>query len=112
MKDEYREGSDPAVSESVGVSSDEHEDTIKDIPLTAFVVLKFNDRIDLIREIPGMEIDHAPSMQEIRDMCRAAADDAQGSIITMRFTETLSRVANARDNAAKSGRLIKPRGIH
>jgi len=110
MSNEYREGQDPTVTETVGKASDEYEDEIREIPLTAFLVLQFKDRTDLVREVPGMKVDHTASMQEIRNTCTAIAADAQSTLTTMKFTESLAKAAEARERQGKNkkSRLVVP----
>lgn len=110
MGNDYREGHETVPEETVGKASDEHKDEIKEIPLTAVLVLKFKDRMDVVRDIPGLSIDHAPSMQEIRDMCQSVAADAQGSMVTMKFTESLAKAAEAREQHKRGGknRIVVP----
>jgi hypothetical protein len=88
---EYREGDDELkeeVKEEVVETPKEEvaETTQEVIPNTGFFVIAYADgRVDVSVEIPGLQVDHQPSMREIRDIAHSLYLDLSGSISANQF---------------------------
>ena len=115
-KKEYREGHDPdpkGPSEEVGAAEDSHKDVVSEKPriVTAFLIVKTIDGIELVTDLPDLNMDHSVSLPELRDLTYSVSMDTQ-AILVARRASTMC-MTSMRDPASKRARdasVIQPVG--
>jgi len=114
----YREGHEPSPDETVGTPEDEFEDSIMEAeakvkPLTAILVAKFEDRVEVVSEIPGMDMGHVASLSEIRDMANIVSNDAMLTLTANRAAQVFTQsLIQATASKQQQDRLVTPIGVN
>lgn len=68
------------------------DEKISKTPITAFLVLMSPEGIvDVVTELPGLEVQRKPSAQDVRNMARTVFDDAQVQILMVKSTSGIAR---------------------
>lgn len=108
---EFREGDSP-VSEEVPTAQDEHSDEVSEpqeaVPMSAVLLIKFPDRVEISIDLPWLKTERKPSVAEIRDMASSARDEAQAIITGRKAAQIFAgSIAKAQE---ETSRIQVPRG--
>jgi hypothetical protein len=77
----YREGDDETLDESVQA-----------VPITAFLAVMLpNGAVDVVTTLPGFQVQREVTAQDIRNMSRSIADDAQVRLVAAKAAGGMAR---------------------
>lgn len=98
----YREGDEPS-------NAQQEKKTVggREPPITAFLVLKYPNQVEVVLNLPGFKMDHPASLRDIRDCALVVSQDATTTITAQATAQEFAKHMAVASKGAIQGEVAK-----